>query len=44
MEKKKFLVTGFSGFVGRHFLQYLFEKNETVDVFGIDIRKPAFDL
>lgn len=44
MEKKKFLVTGFSGFVGRHFLQYLFEKNETVDVFGIDIRKPAFDI
>lgn len=43
MEKKRFLITGFSGFVGRHFLQYLFEKEEPVDVFGIDIRKPAFD-
>lgn len=43
MEKKRFLITGFSGFVGRHFLQYLFEKKEPVDVFGIDIRKPAFD-
>ena len=43
MEKKRFMITGFSGFVGRHFLQYLFEKKEPVDVFGIDIRKPAFD-
>ena len=43
MEKKRFLISGFSGFVGRHFLQYLFEKKEPVDVFGIDIRKPAFD-
>ena len=43
MEKKRFLITGFSGFVGRHFLQYLFEKEEHVDVCGIDIRKPAFD-
>ena len=43
MEKKRFLITGFSGFVGRHFLQYLFEKKEPVDVFGIDIRKTAFD-
>lgn len=43
MEKKRFLITGFSGFVGKHFLQYLFEKKEPVDVFGIDIRKPAFD-
>lgn len=43
MEKKRFLITGFSGFVGRHFLQYLFEKDEEMDVFGIDIRKPAYD-
>ncbi len=41
--KKKFLITGFSGFVGRHFLQYLYEKNEEMQVYGIDIRKPAFD-
>lgn len=43
MECKRFLITGFSGFVGRHFLQYLYDKNETMEVFGIDIRKPAFD-
>lgn len=39
----KFLITGFSGFVGRHFLHYLYEKNEPFEVYGIDIRKPAFD-
>ncbi|MGN0249523.1 MAG: GDP-mannose 4,6-dehydratase [Lachnospiraceae bacterium] len=43
MECKRFLITGFSGFVGRHFLQYLYDKNEEMEVFGIDIRKPAFD-
>lgn len=43
MERKRFLITGFSGFVGRHFLQYLYDKNEAMEVFGIDIRKPAFD-
>lgn len=43
MECKRFLITGFSGFVGRHFLQYLYDKNETAEVFGIDIRKPVFD-
>lgn len=43
MECKRFLITGFSGFVGRHFLQYLYDKNESMEVFGIDIRKPAFD-
>lgn len=40
---KKFLITGFSGFVGRHFLHYLYEKPEGFEVYGIDIRKPAFD-
>lgn len=44
MNKKRFLITGFSGFVGRHFLQYLFELQEEIDVFGIDIRKPEFDV
>lgn len=44
MEKKRFLITGFSGFVGRHFLHYLYDKNEEMEIFGIDIRKPAFDV
>ena len=43
MSTKKFLITGFSGFVGRHFLHYLYEKSEHFEVYGIDIRKPAFD-
>lgn len=44
MEKKRFLITGFSGFVGKHFLHYLYDKNEEMEIFGIDIRKPAFDV
>lgn len=43
MGKKRFLITGFSGFVGRHFLQFLYEKGEA-EVFGVDIRKPNYDL
>ena len=43
MNSKKFLITGFSGFVGRHFLQYLYERPETFEVCGIDIKEPAFD-
>lgn len=44
MSKKRFLITGFSGFVGRHFLQYLFELREEIDVCGIDLREPEFAL
>lgn len=43
MSIKKFLITGFSGFVGRHFLHYLYEQPEAFEIFGIDIRRPAFD-
>ena len=43
MNSKKFLITGFSGFVGRHFLQYLYERPESFEVCGIDIKEPAFD-
>lgn len=39
----KFLVTGFSGFVSKHFLDYL-EANEISSfVLGIDINEPDFD-
>ena len=44
MGKKRFLITGFSGFVGRHFLHYLYEKEEEMDIMGIDIQKPAFNF
>lgn len=43
MNSKKFLITGFSGFVGRHFIQYLYERPETFEVCGVDIKEPAFD-
>jgi GDP-4-dehydro-6-deoxy-D-mannose reductase len=39
---KKYLITGYSGFVSRHFLEYL-DKNETyASVKGLDIQKPEF--
>lgn len=38
----KFLITGFSGFVSKHFLEYL-EKNEIPSqILGVDIQKPEF--
>lgn len=43
MDIKKFLITGFSGFVGRHFLHYLYEQPQPFEIYGIDIRRPAFD-
>lgn len=42
--KKKILITGFSGFVARHFLNYMVEKHEEVEVFGIDIIPPPYAL
>ena len=39
----KFLITGFSGFVSRHFLNYLEENKKNVEVCGIDINMPQFD-
>lgn len=45
MKAKKFLITGFSGFVGRHFLHYLYENAQMgpFEILGIDIREPSFD-
>ena len=39
----KLLITGFSGFVSQHFLNFLEENVEDVEVCGIDINKPKFD-
>ena len=39
----KILITGFSGFVSRHFLDYLENNVEDVEVCGIDISKPIFN-
>lgn len=41
---KKILITGFSGFVSRHLLAYMQENDTDVEVCGIDINPPAFDL
>ena len=39
---KKYLITGYSGFVGHHFLEYL-DKNETyASIKGLDVQKPEF--
>lgn len=38
----KILITGFSGFVSRHFIEYLFQLGVKADVLGIDITLPAF--
>ncbi|WDF47286.1 GDP-mannose 4,6-dehydratase [Chryseobacterium sp. KACC 21268] len=40
---KKYLITGFSGFVSHHFLEYLDSLEEKIQVQGIDINKPDFD-
>ncbi len=39
----KFLVTGFSGFVSKHFLEYLESNKISAHVLGIDINDPDFD-
>jgi GDP-4-dehydro-6-deoxy-D-mannose reductase len=40
----KYLITGFSGFVSRHFLHYLDTLEEPVAVLGVDLHGPDFSL
>ncbi len=42
MKKSKILITGFSGFVSRHFIHFLYENNIVCDVLGTDVRMPTF--
>lgn len=44
MNNKKILITGFSGFVARHFVDYLNTLEINVEIYGIDIREPEYDL
>jgi nucleoside-diphosphate-sugar epimerase len=37
---KKYLITGFSGFVSHHFLEYLESKCDPVQVLGVDMLSP----
>jgi len=39
----KLLITGFSGFVGRYFLEYLALNKIEMEVLGIDSKEPEFD-
>lgn len=39
---KKILITGFSGFVSRHFIEYLEKNHFKTEVLGIDINQPDF--
>jgi len=39
----KYIITGFAGFVSRHFLNLLEEYNEKAIVLGLDINQPDFD-
>jgi GDP-4-dehydro-6-deoxy-D-mannose reductase len=41
---KNYLITGFSGFVSRYFVEYLDQIHEKTNILGIDISKPSFDL
>jgi GDP-4-dehydro-6-deoxy-D-mannose reductase len=40
----KYLITGFSGFVGRHFVEYLENNENNCLVKGLDIHNPDFGL
>ena len=40
----KYLITGFSGFVSSHFLQFLEQQQEPTEVLGIDLHEPTLDL
>lgn len=44
MENKKILITGFSGFVARHFVDYLSSLKINVEICGIDIKEPSYDI
>jgi len=41
---KKFLITGFSGFVSRHFMEYLDKHAIDSSILGVDIATPEFPL
>ncbi len=41
---KNYLITGFSGFVSRYFVEYLNQLPEKANILGIDITKPVFDF
>lgn len=43
MDHKKILITGFSGFVARYFVEYLYSLEIKVEIYGIDIKEPIYN-
>ena len=41
---KRMLITGFSGFVSRHFLNFLYENKLEYEVLGVDVNPPKFAM
>jgi GDP-4-dehydro-6-deoxy-D-mannose reductase len=41
---ERYLITGFSGFVSRHFLGFLDAAGNAAEVLGVDLMAPAFDI
>lgn len=44
MENRRILITGFSGFVARHFIEYLHALKIKIEIYGIDVTPPQYDL
>src|SRR5215204_3480075 len=40
----KYLITGFSGFVAKHFLDYLEKEEIAAQILGIDLHPPEFQI
>lgn len=40
---KKIMITGFSGFVGRHFVEYLYQNELPYEVLGVDVQEPKWE-
>ncbi|HEX8575650.1 MAG TPA: GDP-mannose 4,6-dehydratase [Flavobacterium sp.] len=41
---EKYLITGFSGFVSKHFIEYLEQNKIESSVLGVDVNIPEFDI
>lgn len=41
---EKILITGFSGFVASHFVEYLYNENLRYEICGLDVNEPGFDF
>jgi GDP-4-dehydro-6-deoxy-D-mannose reductase len=44
VNRTRLIITGFSGFVAFHYLELLERKNVSIEVLGLDLNPPEFDL